>query len=72
MSMPPLTHSRHVCIGQSIGDGSNRTLSAVAFARLPAQEAAAEAHTMRMGKEEMPYPEANALDFRRTPSDMEP
>ena len=49
MSMPPLTHSRHLRIGQITGDATNRTLSAVAFTRIPAQIRAEEAHTKRMG-----------------------
>ena len=47
--MPPLTHLRNLRIGQPIGDASNHTFGAVAFTRIPAQESAEEAHTMRMG-----------------------
>jgi len=47
--MPPLTRSCHLRIGQIIGNASNRTLSAVAFTRIPTQIRAEEAHTKRMG-----------------------
>jgi hypothetical protein len=44
-----LAHSRNLRTRQIIGYVANRTFSAVAFTRIPAEEIRMKAHTMRMG-----------------------